>query len=95
MTPREIRALAHQLSVRCPDLRQQINVLAKQAEGTAVPTAAPARMQYVEVTRPGGKREIMEAAEYQRLSATDLAHTGLRYLSAAEVREHLGLSRVD
>lgn len=44
-----------------------------------------ARPKYVELKRPDGRLEVMTIDEYQRLSAMDLQHVGLRIVSEREL----------
>ena len=77
----DIKRITAQLVRRCPDMEFEIKALAAQARGDA-------KVQYVEVTHRDGSKEVMRADEYQRLTATDLAHANLRVLSDRET-EHL------
>jgi len=77
LSDQDIRSIANRLVRRCPDMRQEITALATAARGDVA-------VQYVEITHSDGHVEVMPAAEYQRLTATDLAHSSLRVLSARE-----------
>ncbi len=77
----DIQRIADILVRRCPDMRVQISALARAARGDTM-------VQYVEVTHSDGSKEVMPAAEYQRMSMTDLAHSPLRVLSAAESKRY-------
>jgi len=82
LTMTEINDIHARLHRAAPHLRGEIDRLVREAVGTR-------RVQWVEVTHADGCVEVMAADEYQRLTATDLAHRGLRILSAAEA-EKLG-----
>jgi hypothetical protein len=80
----EINTLRTKLRIAAPHLAADIDRLAEQA-------APRRRVQWVEVTHSDGTSEILAADEYQRLTATDLAHRQLRMLTEAEARARRGL----
>ena len=79
----EINALRTKLRLAAPHLAPEIDRLVDQA-------APRRRVQWVEVTHADGTIEVLAAEEYQRLTATDLAHSGLRMLTEAEARSRRG-----
>lgn len=84
LTLTEINIIRSKLCRVAPHLAHEIDALAAQAAPRGV-------VQWVEVTHADGSTEVLAAEEYQRLTATDLAHRQLRMLSEAEARQRRGL----
>lgn len=80
----EIERLQHRLQGAAPQLRDEILALVKAAAQPAVPEPP----QFIEVTSSDGITRVMAAGDYQRLTAFELTHTRLRWLSEEQSRSH-------
>lgn len=80
LTKDEIQDLRRTLLRSAPHRKVEIDLLVQAALGTT-------HVDYVEVTYRDGQKAVMTADEYRRLTALDLQHTNLRWLSPGEAED--------
>ena len=86
----EIKRIEATIARADPQHRKMLSGLLAGARASEAPR--PAQVAFVEVTHSDGLTTVMSAEDYQRVTATDLAHTKLRMLSADEAQQ-LGLGK--
>ena len=86
----EIKRIEATIAQADPRHREMLEGLLARACASEAPR--PAQVSFVEVTHSDGTVSVMSAADYQRVTATDLAHTKLRMLTADEAQK-LGLGK--